>query len=241
MMLACLLPGLREVRTPITIGYLWLVVIWIWFESYLPVKRPSGDGMVASLFDLSYLVGPAATVAVVSFIAYLVGILLRLPIRVVDVAADLVYLFFKKASQTDEEFYRLIKETAESIRRRIDTDNARSLALRTELDRTAQGGIEELRPRLLVANQGLYGEYDRLEAEADFRLNLCPGLAALGFTASSQVADFWALATIGIVLILAYKGIVSYLQAVSVIQRAVLAGVIKHPVQALHERMVSGA
>src|SRR5690554_6799109 len=78
-MLASLLPGLRDVRTPLTVGYLWLVLLYLWFADRLPHERPDGDGVLSRLFDLSAFVGLSVTLAATSFVAYLVGALTTIP------------------------------------------------------------------------------------------------------------------------------------------------------------------
>lgn len=80
-MLASLLPGLRDVRTPLTVGYLWLFIGWAWFGDRFPRTRPPGHGLVARLFDLHTVVGTPATTAAVSFLAYLLGALLTVPVE----------------------------------------------------------------------------------------------------------------------------------------------------------------
>src|SRR4051794_3519418 len=78
-MLASLLPGLRDVRTPLTVGYLYLVIGWIWFSEDIPRTKPQHDGMIRRLFELSDLLGNAATIAALSFCAYLLGAVLTIP------------------------------------------------------------------------------------------------------------------------------------------------------------------
>jgi hypothetical protein len=72
-MLASLLPGLRDVRTPLTIGYLWLTFAWIVWGDHLPDGRPSGNGPIARLYDLSDFLGNGAVIAAISFSAYVLG------------------------------------------------------------------------------------------------------------------------------------------------------------------------
>jgi hypothetical protein len=79
-MLASLLPGLRDVRTPLTVGYLWLLTAWLVFGEQLPKSRASGNGLVAQLFDLGGLLGKAAPIAALSFTAYLLGAILTIPV-----------------------------------------------------------------------------------------------------------------------------------------------------------------
>lgn len=47
-MLAGLLPGLRQVRTPLAVGYLWLLNLWLLLADYLP--RKAAGGVVGQIF-----------------------------------------------------------------------------------------------------------------------------------------------------------------------------------------------
>ena len=80
-MLASLLPGLREVRTPLAIGYLWLAVAWVTWGDRIPTHRPTDEGLIARLFDLSDLLGNTTLLAGLSFAAYIVGALLTIPVE----------------------------------------------------------------------------------------------------------------------------------------------------------------
>jgi hypothetical protein len=72
-MLASLLPGFRDLRGPLAVGYTWLLILWLLFADHLPHDRPSGNGALAKLFDLGGLLGPTVVLGVVSFVAYLIG------------------------------------------------------------------------------------------------------------------------------------------------------------------------
>ncbi|WP_190195364.1 hypothetical protein [Streptomyces minutiscleroticus] len=76
-MLANLLPGIREIRAPLASGYIWVISIWIGFFEYIP-KGSEAQGIWKSLYQLSAVVGTAATLAAVSFAAYLIGCLLEI-------------------------------------------------------------------------------------------------------------------------------------------------------------------
>jgi len=80
-LLTSILPGLRDVRTPLACGYMWLVAAWLAFADRLPRTRPSA-GMAASIWDLGGHVGKVAVLAAVTFAAYLIGAVLEFdPIR----------------------------------------------------------------------------------------------------------------------------------------------------------------
>lgn len=90
-MLTAVLPGLRDLRTPLATGYLWLLNVWILVGHLLPRERPGGDGVLAKLFDLGSFFGTGALIGVLTFTAYLMGALLG-----IDVQARVVRLLLKK-------------------------------------------------------------------------------------------------------------------------------------------------
>ena len=67
---------MRDVRTPLAVGYVWLLVAWLLFSDRVPRFRPVEGGLVSALFDLGSVVGKGALLAAVSFVAYLIGALL---------------------------------------------------------------------------------------------------------------------------------------------------------------------
>src|SRR3954471_461558 len=75
-MLASLLPGLRDLRTPLATGYLWLVALWLLVHQYVPKSVFDASGPIRSLYQLGALAGTTACLAAVSFVAYLVGSML---------------------------------------------------------------------------------------------------------------------------------------------------------------------
>jgi hypothetical protein len=81
-MLASILPGLRDFRTPFATGMLWLTVAWLWFGLQPPEEIPL-SGPLREVYLASSAVGVTTTLAVVGFIAYLIGLALsfRLTLR----------------------------------------------------------------------------------------------------------------------------------------------------------------
>jgi hypothetical protein len=77
LMLASLLPGLRDVRTPLATGYLWLVALWLVLHEHVPKSVEEASGPIKSLFELGALLGATVLLAALSFIAYLIGTMLR--------------------------------------------------------------------------------------------------------------------------------------------------------------------
>lgn len=239
-MLASLLPGLRDVRTPLTVGYLYLLAGWLLFADHVPRERPLGDDFVTRLFDLVGIFGPAAAVAALSFMAYVLGALLT-----VSTDRGIGRLLLDRLNrrigvdprQTDRQLYELLGQAAERIEEKsngLSPNERREVEL--EVTRAKRASAADLRVRLLVANQELYGEYDRLGAEAEFRLNLCPPLALLGATAAFYLHWSYAAVTLVLVASMAYQGAARRTEAISVLSRAVLSNVIEHPLQTLSKR-----
>jgi hypothetical protein len=65
------LPGVRDIRAPLTAGYLWLLFAWVVGTPDLD-NRP-GDEPMASLWDLADDVGRVGLALAVSVAAYLIG------------------------------------------------------------------------------------------------------------------------------------------------------------------------
>ncbi|MCZ4078636.1 hypothetical protein O1W68_11840 [Rhodococcus sp. H36-A4] len=76
-MLTAILPGLRDLRTPLATGYLWLVAMFLAFADILPTAE-SENAMIAQVFDIASGLGTTAILAVLSFVAYLIGSALSL-------------------------------------------------------------------------------------------------------------------------------------------------------------------
>lgn len=79
-MLANLLPGFRDLRTPLVAGYAWLACVWLILAPDVPESRPAG-GLSAGVWDLAHLVGRPGSLAAVSVVAFLAGALLQVGTR----------------------------------------------------------------------------------------------------------------------------------------------------------------
>jgi hypothetical protein len=85
-MLATVLPAVRYIRTPLTVGYMWFLVLWLAIGHRLPTASQA-SGVLADVYRISHAVGPAGTAVAVSVAAYVVGILLvPLSLRLIDVS-----------------------------------------------------------------------------------------------------------------------------------------------------------
>ncbi|PRA00193.1 hypothetical protein CQ017_03950 [Arthrobacter sp. MYb224] len=79
-MLAQILPGFRDFRTPLVTGYLWLVVLWVCIRMPLPDKTVT-DGATGVINAFGSFLTPTVYVAVLSFLAYVIGMLLMMDVK----------------------------------------------------------------------------------------------------------------------------------------------------------------
>lgn len=127
-MLASLLPGLRDLRTPLAVGYLWVVALWLLLHDWWPESVEAATGPTKFLYELSAPLGSAATLAALSFVVYLLGSMLRWrhlfsPLGVVVAGFEheplrfggwrwwgwrLLIVFRRRAQQTTEQLLTLV-------------------------------------------------------------------------------------------------------------------------------------
>ena len=83
--LSSLLPGIRHVRTPLVVGYLYLGALWLMFGGTRIIPDAGGDSLgERRVAELSNLVGPTLWLSALSLVALLIGTLLtisRWPLR----------------------------------------------------------------------------------------------------------------------------------------------------------------
>lgn len=75
--LAQILPGFRDFRTPLVTGYVWLIILWILVGMPIPSKDEK-TGILGLINSSEAYLTPAAYLAVISFAAYMIGILLTI-------------------------------------------------------------------------------------------------------------------------------------------------------------------
>ncbi len=237
-MLASFLPGLRDVRTPLTVGYMWLTISWMIFDD--SIRESLGREHVAELVEFGAFAGDAALFAAVSLIAYLVGSLVVLSpdnavVRVLLVAVStLLNVGTYKGDPTISQYHKLVdveyekvKQIREGVVKNLSAGGSEAESAMLQI--ASQREVVNLRHRLLVANADLYGEYDRLTAEAEFRINIAGPLLVL--TALISVDFGWWLLLIGIAISvgLMLRGIVRLGQARLTIMNAAVNKVFVHP------------
>jgi len=73
-MLATLLPGVREIRTPLTVEYMWLFVLWLAVGHRIP-EPDSAQGVLADVYRLANATGLITVGIAVSVAAYILGVI----------------------------------------------------------------------------------------------------------------------------------------------------------------------
>ncbi|MCZ4095987.1 hypothetical protein [Streptomyces sp. H39-C1] len=256
-MLASLLPGIREIRTPLVTGYIWLISLWLIFGDYIPGRRQA-PGQIRQVYSFADFFGKSAILAVVTFIAYLAGTLLEIkavtalrPILRIrrDVQKDIHgrqawdelaqpnrILKFRPlltgpASETLERYVHNKVQTAvpESAGKWLAKESFRAREILT-------ADLDQVRTRLFAANTDLYGESDRQASESDLRANVALAGAFLSIVLSWKFSSLWLLLLL-VSAILMIRGVALARQANDILVQAVVTELVTSPAleQYLHE------
>lgn len=207
-MLASLLPGLRDLRVPLSVGYMWLLAAWLLMSDEVPRSRPQDGGTVDHIYELGEIIGRPGVLAAVSFIAYLLGsFLLFSPQR-----AAVTLRAAGVRGRTLEEFAEWIKQQSRTVNH-------------TEVDQIGSGQSRRFETKLMVANERLHGDFDRLRSEAELRVNVALPLLVLSVILAAQLNWFFAFGGL-VSVILCYQGLQRARAAQEVVLQALMAGVI---------------
>jgi hypothetical protein len=217
--LTSLLPGIRDLRTPMSCGLLWLGVLILAFATKAHSIVAEGKQTTALLhFAKSWpssLLIPLTLAA-----AYLVGAILSpVTVWVITTAGDLLFPRLWTILRSDESRTSLRRRVAARLKAlvgaytAVDT-TARSLivgAVNRTLGRAGAPGaaclaypydfvFESIRytaPYLAVTAPVLHQDYDRLRSEVELRLSIVPPLL-LGATLSPLNGKVWLVAAVSI-------------------------------------------
>ena len=241
-MLSSILPGFRELRTPLTIGYLWLINIWLVIGHDFPTHRPHA-GALAELWTLGAYVGKAGILAAVSFAAYMLGAFIEIdPLKLWEYAGRPSWATWirNKALRRGKVLSRIhIFPMTSQASKDLTAYSKNDLGL--ELDSTQALDLmrsllteeQQIATRLQATNSDLYGKYERLLAESAFRLNVAPPLTTFLslVTLSSHLPP--QLQTMLIVVAIAYgallfrQAVVHAMRSRDVIMQAIVIGIVE--------------
>ncbi len=240
-MLASLLPGLRELRTPVAAGYVYLVALLLILGGRIPGKDSAPPSM-RWVYTIAEWAGKPTIIAASVFAAYVVGSVLLVPASRAARFLGGGYLM-NVGKRSYPSFRSSLLTTAftgmlgEFISNRIHPEQAglpADMATPVQAKPVMDGievmlrGLAELPTRLYAANKDLYGEYDRLSTEADMKVNLSLAGVVASCTAAAVLDLRWALLCLPFFCLLP-RGIWAVRQANDVLVQAIVADIVKSP------------
>ena len=253
-MLTSILPGLRDLRTPLATGYLWLAASLVIFANWIP-NRETESVVIARAFELGGAVGTTALLGATSFVAYLLGSALcaeNIDIERRYESMTKVPLLGKLVKepalsrQTLLQYNELINSTFQQVVRNHDlTTMLQSVPMSRHLfDTEGQGDpqfvFDAMKRRVtgersIIENRlhndklALWDDYDRENAEGQFRLSVCWPMTVLaiaiyvrivievGWSPGLILATIGLLVAMGLIAAIAARGIQRFAKALEII------------------------
>lgn len=230
-MFASLLPGLRDLRNPIAAGALWLFALWLCVREQIPT-RAEATGLLSGLYDLGDALGAGVLVGALGFVAYLAGVILSLIPNFLMTVTKKSYISLYSARRAG------LDAVTNAGRRAID----RGVPARVVQDFIeGRGGFfvtDDMRvvaTRLHAADPGIFDDFDRAYAEAEFRFGAAIPTALCGILATVSFVPFSAMTGLGIavsliagVLLLVFAA-VRLRESDEILWEAEQAGIIESP------------
>jgi hypothetical protein len=190
--LSSLLPGIRHLRAPLAVGYIWLIDVWLLFGKAFP-SEAEAEGVIEDLYALKGLVSEVGLGIAISFAAYLIGVL--------SVAASgwVMRTYWYQDYELLER-WRKVQETALLAKKGI---TLRDLPEDWQ-DRVPITVNDEeilIRARLMADKPTLFGEFDRLRSEGELRSAIVPPLMVLAGILTFRSQALWSLALVPLVFL----------------------------------------
>jgi hypothetical protein len=240
-MLPSVLSGVRDLRSALIVGYIWLIGLWLAITSWWPTVADLRGHASAGLLVLADLFGQAGSVAAVTVAALVLGQvwiasvssvvtgLARYRLRHSDLSPVPHWLLFCVTPLTHRAQARLLRRTEASFGSAPDP-----AALR---DRTVLVFSESLlmAPRLIVAKPELYEEHKRLRQDADLLYALLLPTPLLGLTLLAALGagpTAWALGIPALIVaeaVLLIQAAQQFRNAMSMLAHFVADGLITTP------------
>jgi tetratricopeptide (TPR) repeat protein len=248
VVLANLLPGLREIRAPVVSGYLWLIFLFLALHSALPSRHDAGSA-IQPIFDLGDRLSVLGLATVTGVAAYLIGSAMQELLKSVGRwLAPRKPLYAEPGVHTTDGGRRVLMTSLE-VRMDGITRKLFQIALSPgergidEAPRT-RAILDELpltRALLLGEHPELVGELDRLQAEADLRITVSIPLAALGILLFVLTWDPWWLFAVGPAGLLLWQGFKRQHEAGDFLAKVLRIGKVDAPLVSAFEVSVDAA
>ncbi|MFJ8182872.1 hypothetical protein [Streptomyces sp. NPDC096105] len=233
-MIASLIPGMRHFRTPFAVGV--LIALQVWALAGDRVPRPSeASGFIARFYELCEFIGRPVLLPVAGFVLYLIGDVATASVETINK----LYQYFAKGRYclTPEGQGQILAyaSTAQQVEHvgQIDIPQAR---------RTATLIVHEfpdIRMRLTANNIDVYLEHDRLESEAEFRVNVAWSAAVL-WCVLAVVWSPWMLLLIPPTFELGRNGVMALRKANGLLVQSLSAGIVESNRFKEQERLING-
>jgi hypothetical protein len=213
--LASALPGFRDLRAPLTAGYMWLVFLWILVKPDIH-KRPNSE-VAAAVYDLAKEAGPIWIGLAVGVAAYLIGSVSQALSPMLGHKAFPAMVEWARGQFPGVAKRRLFDEWTPMLPYMMEAerklggvsnsvsdevfDNAMLIQrrLRAEMDLPATLLLTE---RDREPDPQLFSEADRLKAEREMRLAVVPPLCAIVIFLGCNHSPWWWFALIPVAVLL---------------------------------------
>ena len=226
---------------------LWLTVAWLWFGLQPPEEIPL-SGPLREVYLASSAVGVTTTLAVVGFIAYLIGLALsfRLTLRRSDLrfvsralvdssallATNIELILDAYGVEDGEPLAEL--ESAVYGRAVLTEPNSRESFVRG-LREVVLKEERQLTMLLLVANPAMFDKYDRNMSENEFRVSVVPPafllVISLILVFNDRGVAGYVLLVLGLAMLVTIfvRGILIGREGTATLLLAVASGLVKSP------------
>lgn len=221
-LLASALPGFRDLRAPLTAGYLWLLLLWIVLRPDL-TSRPINE-IAGSVWDLARAAGPLWISLAVGVAAYLIGSVSQVFSPSIFRLAHFIYrsrwamssmagLGNGQRTLRDDAVFRYRNRALRKLGISLDIEDGSVLAGRQAVEyRQLEEQLEsagrkiqselELPATLLIGKEPeLFTEADRLKAESQLRLAVCLPLTFIIMYVSAHISSALLILLIPVIII----------------------------------------
>lgn len=163
-MLTSLLPGLRHFRTPFAVGALCAFQLWIILGEAFP-SRSEANGLLHRVYSLGEMTGRPIVTGVIAFVLYLFGDIVKVrPELITKILSRLHIDILSRAANAQLNVFARGAFRKRGILQNIKPAHELAWRMRTE--------FPDVRLRLIADHADIYLEQDRIDSEADFRMNM---------------------------------------------------------------------